>query len=107
MQRQEWQWLAKRLKKEKTLWFKTVQARVANIKHLSENNRFVTKLFGLHGKQAKLKGIDDADSISFGRAYKAALDVCKHGGRVSLPRHLREEVGGKKAMSFTQFLKDA
>ena len=107
LQRQEWQWLAKRLKKEKTLWFKTVQARVANIKHLSENNRFVTRLFGLHGKHAKLKGIDDADSISFGRAYKAALDVCKHGGRVSLPRHLREEVAGKKAMSFTQFLKDA
>ena len=107
LQRQEWQFLAKSIQKEKKQWLKTVQARIRDIKHLSDHNRFVAKLHGLHGKYAKEKGISDADSISLGRAYKSALDVCKHGGRVSLPRHLREEVAGKKGLSFAQFLKDS
>lgn len=106
LQRQEWQFLRKSIENQKKQWLKTVQARVRNIKHLSDHNRFVTKLHGLHGKHAKENGISDADSISLGRAYKSALDVCKHGGRVSLPRHLREEVAGKKGLSFAQFLKD-
>ena len=107
LQRQEWRFLQNSIEKQKKHWLKTVQARVRNIKHLSDHNRFVTKLHGLHGKYAKEKGISDADSISLGRAYKSALDVCKHGGRVSLPRHLRDEVAGKKGLSFTQFLKDS
>lgn len=106
LQRQEWQFLRKSIENQKKQWLKTVQARVRNIKHLSDHNRFVAKLHGLHGKHAKENGISDADSISLGRAYKSALDVCKHGGRVSLPRHLREEVAGKKGLSFAQFLKD-
>lgn len=107
LKRQEWNFLEKAIEKEKKHWLKTVQTRVRDIKHLSNHNRFVTKLHGLHGKYAKAQGITDVDSISFGRAYKSALDVCKHGGRVSLPQHLREEVAGKKAIAFSQFLQDS
>ena len=106
LQRQEWKFLAKSIEKEKKQWLKTVQERVRDIKHLSDHNRFLTKLHGLHAKYAKENSVRHADSISLGRAYKGALDVCKHGGRVSIPQHLRDVVAGKKGMSFTQFLKD-
>ena len=38
-------------------------------------------------------GMDDPDAIAFGIAYRQALELGKHGGQITLPAHLRKQVG--------------
>ena len=69
------------------------QERVGDVRHVSEHSRFVEALHRAHKKRGDIR---NEDSIAFGRAFKRALDIGKHGGRVPLPSALRNEVAPKK-----------
>ena len=99
-----WKWLDKSIKKAKRSWFSAAQERVSDVRHMAEHSRLVESLHRAHKKRGD---ITSESAVHFGRAFKKALDVGKHGGRVPLPRALRVEVApGKKAAYYDKFLKD-
>ena len=97
-----WQWLDKLIENAKDNWFASTQDYLADVKHMAEHDRLVKKLHTLHKNRGD---INDADAKALGRAYKRALDVGKHGGRVPLPRHLRDEVSSKTSCYANKFIK--
>ena len=38
-------------------------------------------------------GFNDTDASAYFKAYVQAIDTGKHGNRIALPEHLREQVG--------------
>jgi len=99
-----WKWLEKSIRKARKGWFAAAQERVSDVKRMAEYSRFVESLHRAHKKRGD---ITDQRSVYFGRAYKQALDIGKHGGRVSLPSALRAEVAPRrKAAYYDKFLKD-
>mmetsp|Transcript_63294 Transcript_63294/g.74096 ORF Transcript_63294/g.74096 Transcript_63294/m.74096 type:complete len:445 (+) Transcript_63294:2-1336(+) len=102
LNKKDWMWLKSAICEAKRNWFGVVQDHVCNVEYLSEHSKFVKKLCG---KFKKRGDITNKDSIKFGRAYKHALEIIKHGGRVSLPQHLRDEVVSSTSTYADKFLK--
>jgi RNA dependent RNA polymerase len=78
-------------------WLETGQELMGDVQRLVNLNKLISQLY----KRWKEAFIDQEsvgrslDAVDFGRAYKAALDIGKHGGKVYLPRRLWAEVPKK------------
>jgi RNA dependent RNA polymerase len=74
------------------IWFKGVQKILSDVTRLTEYNQLTENLH--RAWLTSLRGVQDvnADTIALGRAFKQSLDICKHGGRVTLPFHLAHRV---------------
>lgn len=85
----------KRIEEDKKEWFESLQNFLTNVQEMVLRNRLTTTLYTKFEKSAKKYGIENEDTRALGNAYKESLDIAKHGGRVILPRHLREVVVSK------------
>jgi len=70
-------------------WLEEAQNQMLEIPRMEESSRLVGKAYNLCCNNPK---IYDEDARAFGRAYKEGLDAKKHGGKVSLPSHLLEQI---------------
>jgi len=84
-----WKWLESSIQRSKKNWFATAQERLSDAKRMSEYSRFVESL---HRAYKKRGDINDKETMSLGRAFKCAIDIGKHGGRVPLEQALRAEI---------------
>jgi len=66
-------------------WLQDGQDVMRNVKVMYEHHALIGKLYNC---MQKAKTSEDA--LCFGRAYKEAIDIGKHGGSVKLPARLRE-----------------
>lgn len=98
----EWTWLKKSKKKAESNWLHIVQEHLCDIRHMSNNSRFIEALH--RAWKNRWADSQSLDSVTLGRAYKLALDLGKHGGRVSLSPSLRDEVVGKTSAYANNFL---
>lgn len=73
---------------EKPNWFKQTQELQCNLSRIIHLNQLIGMCYKTHQMIAKESTIGDPDAIYFGEAYKASLDLPKHGGKVYLPAHL-------------------
>lgn len=77
-------------------WLEEAQNIVADIHTASHLGELIGKLHNMWEKKRKdSQRPDDGDACAFGRAFKEALDIGKHGGQIHLPRHLWEEIPDK------------
>lgn len=76
-------------------WLSKAQDIMLDFDTQREASQIVGKLWSLCRKASKRdNGIDiyDEDAIAYARAYKDALDVQKHGGKIMLPGHLHQNL---------------
>lgn len=77
-------------------WLSKAQNIMLDFSAQDAGTRLVGKLFNLCGEvSTKDEGkidIYDSDAVAFAKAYKDAIDIQKHGGKVPLPKHLHEKV---------------
>lgn len=99
----KWKWLEKDIKQAKKHWFNAVQERLSDIQHMVQHTRFIE---ALHRAFKKRQDPNNNESKSFGRAFKRAIDMGKHGGRIPLNPSLRSEIVGSKKAYANKFLKD-
>jgi len=98
---QEWEWLKSAITAAKGNWLEAAQDHIADVAHVTQHDRFVKNLYALYKKR---DNIHHRDTIALGRAYKKALDICKHGGRVAIPEHLEEVIASKPDSYAHKFL---
>jgi transcription antitermination factor NusG len=68
-------------------WLRDGQDVMRNIKAMVDHHALIGKLY------SSIKKADTStDALWFGRAYKLAIDIGKHGGLVKLPAHLWERL---------------
>jgi len=99
-----WDWLREEIKDAEKEWFKNVQATLVDVNHMAEHDRLIKRLSTLHKRTIVESGMQHEDAIALGRAFKNSLDVGKHGGRVTLPQHLRKNLTAKSS-AYTKFIK--
>jgi ribosomal protein L24 len=73
-------------------WLEDGQELMGDVQALANTSALIGKLYkewnnALNDGQGRA-----VDTVAFGRAYKAALDIGKHGGHVYLPKHLHAAV---------------
>jgi len=74
-------------------WLSRAQDVMIDVNHIQDLNKLIGKLYCLHVESLGNEMIiDDDDAISFGRAYKKALELGKYGGSVQLPIHLHKRL---------------
>jgi len=73
-------------------WLSRGQETMRSVETLAHQTKLITCLYCARKKAMDAQGYDGPDTIAFGRAYKAAIDIGKHGGRVALPSRLWKEV---------------
>ena len=100
-----WQDTRRCIQDGKADWFAQVQKVLPNVRLMVDFDRFKKKLHRLWREKVSTSGVNDSDTIALGSAFKQALVIQKHGGRVSLPPHLRELVLAKKSSTTIQFIK--
>ena len=71
-------------------WWPASQEYMANIKERKQSQLVIGRLHDCWLRN--IKGGLQHDAVLFGRAFKAALVSVKHGGKVSLPTHLRSQI---------------
>jgi len=98
-----WDWIDERIAEAKNEWFSRLQETLANLGSLNDHNLLVTRLNSEYKNKAGNHCLDDVEA--FGRAYKLANGIGKHGGRVSLPAHLRGVIV-KQKVQLHDFIKD-
>ena len=103
MSDRRWKWLDNLIKKAKKAWFVAAQERASDAKHAANLSRFVEALHRAHQKRAD---ITEESAIRYGKAFKRALDIGKHGGRVELPQALRAEIARATKGACDKFLTD-
>lgn len=99
----KWKWLKKSIQEAEKHWFRTAQERLSDVQHMVQHTRLVE---ALHRAFKKRKDPNSKESKSFGRAFKRAIDIGKHGGRVPLDPSLRSEIVGTKKAYANKFLMD-
>lgn len=104
LENKAWDWLREEIEDAEKTWFENVQATLVDIDHMAEHDRLIKRLSALHKRTIVESGMQHEDSIALGRAFKNSLDVGKHGGRVPLPQHLRENLTAKSS-AYTKFVK--
>ena len=87
-------------------WFTKAQDLMLNLPQGERLNRLISYLYKENKNAAKgsKNSIHDEDALAFGRAYKKALELEKHGGKVYLPEHLHERIPKefRKLLKFTE-----
>jgi hypothetical protein len=75
-------------------WLRQTQHHVADLRTIMDHSKLFAKLHSLSIKEADMtnEGMNDPDVVQYGRAYKQALDIGKHGGKVTLPRRLWDQI---------------
>jgi hypothetical protein len=99
----KWNWLEKDIAKKQDDWVDVLQMELTSAK-LHQYDLFIKSLHREYKNLSRSHNQSDADA--FGRAYKAANDVRKHGGRVKLPAHLRDVIATKNRQFFHEFIED-
>ena len=82
--------------------FGKVQKHLCDVKYLAHHNKFVKDCYRTYQDKGD---ITNQESIKLGLAYKHALELIKHNGRVCLPQHLRDKVVSHKSTYADKFLK--
>jgi hypothetical protein len=72
-------------------WLKEAQHQLADVFTVLNRQALIGKLYKAWHTRV-LQSDFGCDSLSFGKAFKQALDIGKHGGPVSLPRHLWQDI---------------
>lgn len=99
----KWSWLDNQIAKKQADWVELLQMELLSPKL----HRYDLFIKALHKEYKNLNfHHNQSDAEAFGRAYKAANDVRKHGGRVKLPSHLREWIATGKRQFFHEFIED-
>ena len=102
----DWKWLSLELKDEQNKWFENAQDCMANVQHMSHHDNLVKKLHGLWKENYTTNGgCSSQDAKDFGNAFKEAIDVGKHGGKVEIPLRLRDEVAPTSQTPANDFLR--
>ena len=102
----DWKWLSLELKDEQRKWFENAQDCMANVQHMSHHDNLVKKLHGLwKANYTTNGGCSSQDAKDFGNAFKEAIDVGKHGGKVEIPLRLRDEVAPTSQTPANDFLR--
>lgn len=65
-------------------WLRDGQDVMRNVEAMVDHHALIGKLYS-----CMRKAESSADAVWFGRAYKEAIDIGKHGGQVTLPAHLQ------------------
>ena len=75
-------------------WFAKAQDLMLNLPQLELLSHLIGRLYIKSKKIAKEaeNGIYDEDAEAFGKAYKKALELEKHSGKVYLPDHLHDRI---------------
>ena len=75
-------------------WFEKAQSLLVDPSRQICIDQMVKKFHALSKKTADNSDafMADADCRAFAAAYQAALDIGKHGGKVTLPEHLHDKV---------------
>jgi transcription antitermination factor NusG len=78
-------------------WFSKTQELMIDAPAMRALQALIGKLYTSAKKVAdeSEKGMHDEDSIMYARAYKNALEIGKHGGKVHLPAHLHGNIPPK------------
>lgn len=71
-------------------WWFSCQEHMANLGTRARANMLIGALHNLW--KARLKACLQQEAIAYGRAFKEAIDVIKHGGKVALPQALWKDV---------------
>jgi hypothetical protein len=87
-----WKWVTKD-------WFDTAQTTLVDALRLLEISQLTKALSKAHTDRGD---INESDSMVLGLAYKDSLNICKHGGKVTLPFHLRNKIKNKKLHKYIQ-----
>ena len=86
----------KRPVEEDPQWLSKAQAEMLDFSAQSAQGRIVGKLYTecFEASKKNSKGFDiyDEDACAFAKAYKNALEMQKHGGKIFLPEHLHEKI---------------
>lgn len=103
LKRKDWFWAKQHLENQSKKWFKSVQMVLSDSQRLVEYSKLTESLHNAYIKRSK-HGFDakDQDTIALGRAFKQSLDICKHGGKVDLPFHLRKQIRDKSLQKHLQ-----
>lgn len=99
----KWNWLEKDIAKKQADWLDVLQTELTSPK-LHRYDLFIQSLHTEYKNLNRFHNQSDADA--FGRAYKAANDVRKHGGRVKLPAHLRGVIATENRQYFNEFIEN-
>jgi hypothetical protein len=78
-------------------WLQDGQDVMRNIKAMTDHHTLIGKLYSYMDKADT-----NSDALWFGRAYKEAIDIGKHGGLVKLPAHLWESLPERFHMYLTK-----
>mmetsp|Transcript_5833 Transcript_5833/g.7167 ORF Transcript_5833/g.7167 Transcript_5833/m.7167 type:complete len:1037 (-) Transcript_5833:125-3235(-) len=96
-------WLKKNSKQKAENWFENVQNSMGDLNRLNDYNKLTTQLHTALKNIRNSRNIGNDDIVELGRSYKQSLDIQKHGGKVKIPLHLRNEIKEKKLHKYLDF----